>query len=93
MISARDHSHDQPTNFIQTLSHYRYQNLRHHSHVITISKSLVSHTITTSSHHHGTRRPLSKDLVWASSWGALEARKEDSLKINASPGIRWWWLD
>ena len=51
---------------------------------MTTSESLVS--LTTSSHHHGTRRPSSKDLVWASSRGALEARKEDYFKINASPG-------
>ena len=60
--------------------------------VMTISESFVSHTITTSSHHHGTCRLSSKDLVWASSRGALEARKEHYFKINASPGIRWWWL-
>ena len=61
--------------------------------VMTTSKSLVSHTITTSSHHHGTRRPLSEDLVWTLSRGALEARKDNHFKINTSPGIRWWWLD
>ena len=60
---------------------------------MTTSESLVSHTIITSSHHHSMRRPSSKDLVWASSRGALEARKEDYFKINASPRIRWWWLD
>ena len=37
--------------------------------------------------------PSSKNLVWTSSRGALEARKEGYFKINASPGIRWWWLD
>ena len=25
--------------------------------------------------------------------GALKVRKEDYFKINACPGIRWWWLD
>ena len=53
---------------------------------MTTSGPLICHTIITSSHHHDTRRPLSKDLVWASSRGALEARKEDYFKINASPG-------
>ena len=65
----------------------------HHFHVMTTSGSLICHTTITSSHYHGTRRPSSKDLVWASSRGALDARKEDYFKINASPRIRWWWLD
>ena len=34
-----------------------------------------------------------EDLVRASSRGALEARKVNYFKINASPGNRWWWLD
>ena len=55
---------------------------------MTISESLVNYTIITSSHYYGTRRPSFKDLVWASSKGALEARKEDYFKINASPEIR-----
>ena len=100
MISTRDHSqissHDPdtwPTNFILITSHHQYQHLRHYFHIMTTSESLVSHMITTSSHHHGIRRPSSKDLVWASSRGLLEARKEDYFKINAGLGIRWWWLD
>ena len=60
---------------------------------MTTSESLISHTITTSSHYHGTCRQSSKDLVWASNRNALEARKEDYFKINASLRIRWWWLD
>ena len=65
----------------------------YHSYVMTTLGSLICHTTTTSFHHHGTRRPLSKDLVWASSRGALETRKKDYFKINASPKIWWWWLD
>ena len=83
MISTRD---------LQTLSWYQVI-INTNICVMTTSKSLISYTITTSSHYHGTYCPSSKDLVWASSRSALEARKEDYFKINASPGIRWWWLD
>ena len=54
-------------NFILTSSHHQYHYPRHHSHVMTISGSLIHHITTTSSHHHSTCRPSSKDLVWASS--------------------------
>ena len=70
MISTCDHSHDPdtwPTNFILTSSHHQYHHPCHHFHVMTISGSLICHTTTTSPHHYGTRRPSSKNLVWASS--------------------------
>ena len=63
------HPNTWPTNFILTSSHHWYQHLCHHSHVMTISGSLICHvhTTITSSHHRSTRCPLFKDLAWASS--------------------------
>ena len=92
IISSHDHN-TWPMNFILISSHHQYQYLRHHSHVMTTSESLVSHTITTSSYHHGMRCPSSKNLVCASSRGTLEACKENYFKINTSSRFRWWWLD
>ena len=83
MISTRD---------LQTLSWHQII-INTNICVMTTSESLVSHTITTSSHHHGMRRLSSKDLVWASSRDALEACKKDHFKIIVTPRIWWWWLD
>ena len=71
MILTRDHSHDLLTWSWHVTTHMiTARDLRTSSWhqviidtnicVMTTSESLVSHTITTSSHHHGTRRPSSK---------------------------------
>ena len=51
MILTRDYSHDLdtwPINFILISSHHWYQYPRYHSHVMTISLSLIHHVYTTS---------------------------------------------
>ena len=92
MISSHDPD-TWPTNFILTSNHHWYQHPRHHSYIMTTSGSLISsynYYIFSSSRH-------ASFIVQGPSvgleQGVLEAYKEDYFKINASPGIRWWWLD
>ena len=96
MISTYDHPHDLLT-WSRHVTYELHPNIKSSSIPASVSwlhpSLLVSHMIIISFHYHGMCHPLSKDLVWASSRGALEARKEDYFKINASPGIWWWWLD
>ena len=78
-----------PKNFILTSSYHQYQHPRHHSHVMTTSGSFICYTTPTSSHHHGTRRPSSKDLVWASSrmlWRPIRKTTSRSTPVLESGG-------
>ena len=71
--------------------------LSRYIHVRTTSWSSIRYiyvrTISWSLHHHGTRLQQAQRPNVGLEQSTLEARKEDYFKINASPGIRWWWLD
>ena len=88
MISSHDPD-TWPIKFIRTSSYHWYQHPHYYSHIMTTSRFLIRHMITTSSHHHDTHCLSSKDLVWALSmvfWRPIKKTTSRSTPVLESVG-------